>query len=450
MRDSRLDPDRINAMPRKTLFIDILTRDVSAKDSIFDLIDNSVDAYIRNGLKERREVKLTISQDKFAIRDNCGGIERDFLMNDVFRFGVEELGEKKPTLGIYGLGLKRALLKIGRNIRMETDDLTTNCKVEWDVDKWKEIEETEEEAWQIPFETRQSQLSAHDKGYTKISITNLDKQIQKAFDSPTFINDIKRFIRITYTNFMRKNISFLVNGRVIPPYEIRARCDGKYRPAKIRKSIGDVNVTVICFVDPREAEKKRARIEPEKRGWNVFFNKRLLLAGDTTPTTGWTGTKGKLPKYHSLFNEFRGFVYIDSEDTSKLPVNTAKNGLNTETPVYQEVLNLMINTAKPVVDYLTRKYPKEKEELDNIEREVEGAAPEERGEPTFISIDEVEDGSRFGAPARPGPRITVAKISYTRERELVKKVRERLKVETNREAGEKTFDYYVRLEGIKK
>lgn len=448
MTNNKLHAGVINAMPRKTLFIDILTRDVSAKDSIFDLIDNSVDAYIRNGIKERREVELTISQDKFVIHDNCGGIERGFLESDVFRFGVEELGEKKPTLGIYGIGLKRALLKIGRNIRMETDDLTTNCKVEWNVDEWQQKEE-----WDIPFEVRGSQLSPEGKGYTTISVTNLDKQMRKAFDSPTFINGIKRFVHITYTNFMRKNISFSVNGTAIALYEIKVRCDRKYRPVKIQKLFGDVKVTVVCFIDPRKAEEKRARIEPEEKGWNVFFNKRLLLAGDTTPTTGWTGKRGQLPKYHMLFNEFRGLVYIDSKDPSKLPINTAKNGLSTESPIYREIVNLMINTAKPVVDNLRKKYPKEREGLDNIEKEVESAAmeaPEEDEKPMFISIDKIEDGCQFKAPARRGRKITVTTISFARERELVKKVRERLKVETNREVGEKTFDYYVRLEGIKK
>ena len=41
-----------------------------------------------------------------------------------------------------------------------------------------------------------------------------------------------------------------------------------------------------------------------------------------------------------------------------------------------------------------------------------------------------------------------ARISYVRDTELVQQVKERLQVKSNKEAGEKTFDYYVEAEGL--
>lgn len=448
MRDNKLRPDRIDAMPTKTLFVKILTRDVRLSDCIFDLIDNSVDAYIRNGIQERRKVKLTITGNKFVIADNCGGIGHDFLTEEVFRFGVEDLKKRESTLGIYGIGLKRALLKIGRNIHMETDDGSDYSRVEWDIDKWADTRE-----WTIDFETGKSRIPRGGTGYTKITVTSLRRQVQKAFDVPSFINDINKLVHITYTNFMSKEIDFFINGRAVGPYEVNVRCDGKYRPAKIRESIGDIDVTIVCFVDPRRRERKRTRIDPEKRGWNVFFNRRLLLVGDTTPVTGWMGGKGNLPRYHSLYNEFRGLVYIDSEDPSKLPINTAKNGLNIESPVYREILNRMIRTAKPVIDYLSKKYEREKEQIDTVEEEMEAPAAvtiKKEVEPQYATVDEIEDGSRFAAPLKPGPKIRTTGIYYRRNRELVKKVRDYLGVESNKEVGERTFDYFVKQEGIER
>lgn len=448
MTGNKLHPDRIEAMPTKTLFVDILTRDVTLRDCIFDLIDNSVDAHIRNGIPERRKVELTITGNKFMIADNCGGIGHDFLTKEVFRFGVEDLKKRESTLGIYGIGLKRALLKIGRNIHMETDDGSDYSRVEWDIDKWKDTKE-----WTIDFETSKSRIPRGGIGYTKITITSLHKQIQKAFDAPSFINDTNRLVHITYTNFMSKEIDFFLNDTMIEPYEISVRCDGKYSPAKIRESIGDVDVTIACFVDPRRKERKKTRIDPEKRGWNVFFNRRLLLIGDTTPATGWIGGKGNLPKYHSLYNEFRGLVYIDSDDPSKLPVNTAKNGLNTESPVYREILNRMIRTAKPVIVYLSKKYEREKEQVDSVEAEMEAPAAatiRKEEKPRYVTVDEIKDGSKFAAPGKPGPNIKMTPIHFRRNRELVKKVKEHLGVETNKEVGERTFDYFVKQEGIEK
>jgi len=448
MTNNKLRPDRIHAMPTKTLFIDVLTRDVRLRDCIFDLIDNSVDAYIRNGVQEKRKVELTITGSEFVIADNCGGISYDFLKKDVFRFGVEDLKKRESTLGIYGIGLKRALLKIGRSIHMETDDGSDFSRVEWDIDKWKDTKE-----WTIDFWTAKSRLRRGGVGQTKITVTNLYRQVQKVFNTPNFINDLKKLVRITYTNFMPKGIDFFVNSGRTEPWEINVRYDGKYRPAKIRESIGEVNLTIVCFVDPRERERKRARIDPEKRGWNVFFNRRLLLVGDTTPMTGWMGGKGNLPKYHTLYNEFRGLVYIDSDDPSKLPINTAKNGLNTESPVYREILNRMIRTAKPVINYLSKKYQREKEQVDSVEEEMEAPAAvtiREKVEPQYVAVDEIKDGSKFAAPGKPGPKITTTLISFRRNKELVNEVREYLRAESNKEVGERTFDYFVKQEGIRK
>jgi hypothetical protein len=98
MIDKDMKTDKIEAIPTKRLFIDILTRDISVRACILDLIDNSVDAYIRNELSERREIRLNISEDEFEIFDNCGGIEYNFLKTTVFRFGADIIEKDKPTL----------------------------------------------------------------------------------------------------------------------------------------------------------------------------------------------------------------------------------------------------------------------------------------------------------------------------------------------------------------
>lgn len=73
-----LQQDKINAFPRKKLFIEVFTQDVDAKTCILDLIDNSVDSYIRNKIQERREINIVINDKEFEIYDTCGGIDKDF------------------------------------------------------------------------------------------------------------------------------------------------------------------------------------------------------------------------------------------------------------------------------------------------------------------------------------------------------------------------------------
>jgi len=448
MTIKRGKPDEIDARPTKRLFIDILTRDISVKACILDLIDNSVDSYIRNEIKDRRKIKLSISKDEFAISDNCGGIEYNFLKTTVFRFGADILERDKPTLGIYGIGMKRAILKIGRKILMETDDGNNYCKIDLGVNEWSESND-----WKIPFEYEDSRLPPGEKPYTNIVVTDLYDSIKKKFDLDSFINSIKEAIHITYTFFITNNIDFYLNDDVkIEPFVIEARSDDLYKPTKSRDSFKGIDFEITCFIDPK---KGRATRELGKRGWNVFCNKRLILAEDTTNITGWSGAREDLPNYHPIYNEFRGIVFIDSKDPSKLPLNTQKTGLDTETPVYDYIRNKMIKTARPLVDYLSRKYDEEKDTLDEIEETVqvtekEGETGEEEktAEVNYVPLDKIEAGSEFKAPEKQKPKIKMTTINYKRPKKLVKKVKQTLGAKSNKEVGEKTFDYCVDLEEI--
>jgi hypothetical protein len=438
--------DVINATPTKRLFIKILTRDISVKACILDLIDNSVDAYIRNEITDRREIRLNISKDEFEILDNCGGIEYNFLKNTVFRFGAD-IKRDKPTLGIYGIGMKRAILKMGKKILMETDDGKSFSKIYLDVNEWNKSDN-----WEIPFEHfENSRLSSGEKPYTKIVVTDLYDNIKDKFNLTSFINSIKEAIHITYAFFITEHIDFYLNNDIkIPPFVIKARSDELYKPSKYQGHFEDVDFEIICFIDPKEG---RTTKELGKRGWNIFFNKRLILAEDTTGITGWSGAPD-LPKYHPIYNAFRGTVFISSEDPSKLPLNTSKTGLDTETSTYDYIRNKMIKTSRPLIDYLSRKYNEEKYTLDEIEEKVvaeeesKTVEKEESVEANYVPLDEIEVGSEFKAPEEQKPKIKMSNIYYKRPEKLVKKVKQNLKADSLKEVGEKTFDYYVDLEEI--
>jgi len=449
MTDENRIIDEINSMPTKRLFIDVLTRDISVEACILDLIDNSVDSYIRNEIIDRSEILLSISKDEFGIFDNCGGIEYNFLKTNVFRFGADILIRSKPTLGIYGIGMKRAILKIGRKILMETDDGNSYCKINLDVNEWSKSED-----WKIPFEYyKGSRLSTNEKPYTKIVIKDLYDNIKKRFDLDSFINNINKAIHITYTFFITHNIDFYVNDDVkIEPFVIEARYDDQYKPTKYQDCFEGVDFEITCFIDPKKGRTTR---ELGKRGWNVFCNKRLILAENTTEITGWSGPP-ELPKYHFLYNEFRGIVLIQSEDPSKLPLNTSKTGLDTESPIYHHIRNLMIKKARPLIDHLSRKYDGEKEALDEVEERMEDtetkAETEEEGESEkirYVPLEEIKVGSTFRAPKMLKPRIKMTSVQYSKPEKIVEKVKQSLGVSSNKKVGEKTFEYYVDLEGIK-
>jgi hypothetical protein len=135
--------DVVNASPTKTFFLEMFTRDITLEDAILDLIDNAIDALSRtrnidlsvyyskgNGtpplpVEENREnltpakIDVSYSNDTFKIVDNCGGISYQDAQEEVFRFGRISARENLG-LSVYGVGLKRAIFKLGKKITVES------------------------------------------------------------------------------------------------------------------------------------------------------------------------------------------------------------------------------------------------------------------------------------------------------------------------------------------
>jgi len=123
------DQNLINGSPTKAFFVRTLTRDIELKDALLDLLDNCVDGLMRSVPKASLAgakpyaghwAHITFDREKFVIEDNCGGIDMHRARTSAFRMGRIELAaadkEKKlPTVGAYGIGMKRAIFKIGQS-----------------------------------------------------------------------------------------------------------------------------------------------------------------------------------------------------------------------------------------------------------------------------------------------------------------------------------------------
>eukprot|EP01039_Chlorochromonas_danica_P013603 gene13603-15769_t len=106
----------------------MLTRDISLADAILDLVDNCLDGALRlaNGADvdyAQHFVKIELAAGHFSIEDNCGGIPRDVAKNYAFKMGREpddQRDAESETIGMYGVGMKRAIFKMGREARVRT------------------------------------------------------------------------------------------------------------------------------------------------------------------------------------------------------------------------------------------------------------------------------------------------------------------------------------------
>lgn len=433
--------DTIIASPTKRLFINILTQDVPLKPAILDLIDNSVDSYTRKKLKDRRRIELIVSPDQFMIFDDCGGIALDILKEQVFRFGSKVDKLEIPTLGMYGIGLKRSIFKIGKKIILETHDGTDYSLMDLNVTEW----EKDDTSWEIPFETEKTKLN-NQNPFTKITISSLTTDTSNKFSSDVFINELVEVIKRSYCLIMKEQIDIILNGKKLEPFELYVPEDDHYKPEVTVDIYDEIDIKIICFLDPSKGTRLKNAIN--ERGWNLFCNDRLILANDISEVTGWKGSKedsSALPKYHSLFNEFRGMVFLTANNPFKLPLNTSKTSLNTENENYHHILKLMIKSARPIIDYIYEKNKKESEELEGIEQEIEGKEIKDLKLKHF-NVFEYKERVRFIAPKIQEITTSTAKISYSKDKDLVEAVKEKLNVGSNKEVGEKTFDYYCSME----
>lgn len=442
--------ETVSFHPTKKLFIDVLTRDITVKDCIFDLLDNAVDSYTRNRLADTRQVRLSFDSEHFEIIDYCGGISKNRLLNEVFRFGFLDLGVRENTIGVYGIGLKRSIFKMGGKILLETDDGNDYCKLCIEVDEWIR----DDKDWGIDLTDTSSSRLNGTQPYTLLRITDLGNEASDLFRSPEFETTLREHASIYYSLFTNKGeVEICVNGESLAGFEIRVCGGDDYRPVRFCETYDGVQIEIICWLDVSDIEARRKKREKGKIGWNVYMNRRLVILDDTSPDTGWKGARPYLPQYHSIYHQFVGVVFLSTDEPHKLPVNTSKNRFDTGSRIYQHLIISMCDVARPIIDYLSDKYERSKEQMDIAEevavKDMLDDAKELRPRLRESALADAEYADQFVPPAAAvRPKTAEATVLYKKPRDRVDLVKAILGVTSNREVGAETFEYFWESQGL--
>ena len=124
------------------------------------------------------EIKLHLSGSGLKISDNCGGIPVDDLRKTVFRFG--QRSEQSMGIGAFGVGLNRALFRLGDHASIVTD--TGQERAELTLSKEKYLDAR---AWTIPAEA----LPSSGKTGTTIEIKQPRATTSKNFGDDRWVNE---------------------------------------------------------------------------------------------------------------------------------------------------------------------------------------------------------------------------------------------------------------------
>lgn len=194
---------KVRASPTKDFFVKMITRDIALEDCIFDLLDNAIDgAHRQAATKDGNDplkgywAEIAFDRNQFRITDNCGGIRLSDAIDYAFHFGrrPDSPTDVEGGIGLYGIGMKRAIFKIGGNAEV-VSDADTCFMVSVDVEEWSKKDD-----WDFEYESCES---IGEKG-TRITITNLNAGIDTAFSDPVFRNDLLKLIARDYAFFIDK------------------------------------------------------------------------------------------------------------------------------------------------------------------------------------------------------------------------------------------------------
>jgi len=467
---------KVDARPTKRFFVRMLTRDIELRDAILDLLDNCIDGVVRT-IKNRPattkkgkvdkpyngfEARIAANPKRFELTDNCGGIPRDVAMHKAFRLGRPEGTEDEmiETVGVYGIGMKRAIFKLGQKAVVFSQNKGDAFDVKIDSNWLRKDDD-----WNLPI----TDAAAKEIDGTSILVEELYEPIAQQFDekNSTFLGDLAKLIGQLYAVFIGKGFKVYVNGKLVEPIEVRllgtgftTRQDEAINPYVFKGKIKGVDLEVVVgFYRPlaSEAEAEEALELPQatrdRAGWSVICNDRLVLHADKSHVTGWG--VGDVPNYHGQFISIAGVVSFRSTNASLLPLNTTKRGLDTSSDIYFVALNYMMEGLKLFTDF-TNKW----KQKDSSAAFDEAAPLDPAGVPTalpdsaFRKVPDKKVGPDGEAkvfkpnlPKPTTPEKTEERIAFTRPIRDIRAASRYLFDGEEREPSEvggECFDYVVR------
>ncbi|GAA2282257.1 ATP-binding protein [Actinomadura luteofluorescens] len=402
---------KAKANPTKAFFVRMLTRDISLDDCILDLVDNSIDGAWRDSGQRPSvlrsgsdlsgfKIEIDISEDGFYISDNCGGITLDNAVEYAFTFGRRDEQERVNfTVGVYGIGMKRAVFKLGRKIRVKStyrsNGELSSFVVPIDVGEWLE---RGDEAWDFAIDDSEARAEPG----VSIEVEDLLDETREKFSDPTYERSLRRMLARDYMVSLRHGLEITVNGVRVEGWKLEFRENENFAPMRDSYEDGDVTVEITAGMTSPPPDDLEPDEEPHSdvSGWYILCNGRVVLAADTTTLTAWGTT---LPKWHKQYNGFAGIVQFSSENPELLPMTTTKRSVDTSSRLYQRALVKMHKPARAWIDYTNAR----KQDVETV-KELEKAV-------VAKDIFEVAPRPTFKTPevTRPKSRERTANVNYT-------------------------------------
>ncbi|WP_126945688.1 ATP-binding protein [Xanthomonas sp. BRIP62418] len=428
---------KIHANATKDFFVTMITRDISLRDCIFDLLDNSIDGARRGHMPGDKqslasyEINLAWRNDFFSIEDNCGGIRLSDAIDYAFHFGrrIDAPAETKGGIGLYGIGMKRAIFKLGQMCRVTSHASDASFQVIIDVAEWEKSVDWDFDYVDIPV--------VEQKG-SKIEVQSLNAGVSSILNDPSFETQFIRDVARDYAFFIAQGLRIRVNNTLVPAYKYVLKQSDELRPFVESYDDAGVRVRILAGLAeelPGDIPDDLRPDKVEQFGWFVICNGRVVLAADKTEKTIW-GVDG-FNVWHPQYNGFAGYLFFETSDQRALPWTTTKRELDVSNALYRRALVKMKNVSRLFMEYTNRR----KSDPDKA-RTAES------------SSKKVDIGTLVVAQPLLLPRVDVVQrpdlvnIAYKRDRKEVEAVKDHIGNAgmSLKDLGAYTFEYYKAVE----
>lgn len=442
---NELNPNIVHADPAKGFFVSMLIKDITLRDAIGDLVDNAVDAIKAratdpNDLKGFK-IEIKLGKSYFSIDDNGYGMEAEIARTTAFNFGKADKHKLiDNSIGQFGIGMKRAFFKIGNNIQVKSVAATSKFEIEINVPEWLKDPQT----WEYEFKEGtlvENITNTPSKTGFYVKINELSKDAEISFSDLTFIDQLRKEIQYEHMLNINKGLKIVIEDYTLETTAIDLVFDDKIKPTYWEEKKEGQSVKIIAGISTKD---------DEEGGWYIFCNDRLIIAKNKTEQTVWTGPKGDgVALWHAQYHRFRGYVFFEATDSSNLPWNTTKTGMDLDSPYYKKVRQKMILMTKQVMDLLNQlKTEKEKdnpEEDQTLNQAVEKSLNNPM--PVVQALARASDlSTKFEYPANlfnPPKKTNLTSVSYQVSKDKFNKVKNNLGVSSAKDVGLHTFNYYI-------
>ena len=320
----------IDATPSKRIFLSIIA-DYDINKAICELIDNALDLWIIAGRRKDVEISITldISQQRICVNDNAGGLERSELSYIV---GPGRTGNTNSdqTIGIFGVGTKRAVVALAQDITIKTRKDNKTYSISFD-DQWIK----KEDEWQLPV----YEIEDIPCGSTYIELLKLRQSLNEEK-----INILKLHLGAVYSEFLgNQNVIIQVNKEEIIPITFD---NWAYPPDfEPRKYTATIKTKTDEVVSLSAIAGLTLESSPAGGEYGVYFycNNRLIAQALKTLDVGFaTGLAGKP---HADISLVRVLIFLEGP-ARLMPWNSSKSNVNSSHEVFISIQKWLINVVQ--------------------------------------------------------------------------------------------------------